>query len=66
MKDLHPIAICPLPMFHSYGLHAYILRATLFPATYVILEKWNTAQYLKAIAKCVCFIHTYLSCLDVP
>lgn len=53
-------------MFHSYGLHVYILRATLFPATYVILEKWNTAQYLKAIAKCVCFIPTYLGCLDIP
>ncbi|KAJ7885769.1 hypothetical protein B0H14DRAFT_3082262 [Mycena olivaceomarginata] len=47
----YSVSICPLPMFHSYGLHAYILRATLFPATYVILEKWNTAQYLKAIAK---------------
>ncbi|KAJ6459596.1 hypothetical protein C8R45DRAFT_1221328 [Mycena sanguinolenta] len=51
MKDVHPITICPLPMFHSYGLHVYILRATLAPATYVIHEKWNTSQYLRAVAK---------------
>jgi acyl-CoA synthetase (AMP-forming)/AMP-acid ligase II len=38
-------------MFHSYGLHAYILRATLFPATYVIMERWNTSQYLRSIPK---------------
>jgi hypothetical protein len=46
-------------MFHSYGLHVYILRATLFPATYVILEKWSTTQYLRAIAKHVVSILTY-------
>ncbi|KAJ7621905.1 hypothetical protein DFH06DRAFT_1009543 [Mycena polygramma] len=51
LKDIHPTSICPLPMFHSYGLHVYILRATLAPATYVILQKWSTAHYLKAVAK---------------
>lgn len=28
-----------------------MLRATLAPATYIILEKWNTVQYLKTITK---------------
>ncbi|KAF7367639.1 hypothetical protein MSAN_00827500 [Mycena sanguinolenta] len=51
MKDVHPVTICPLPMFHSYGLHVYILRATLAPVTYVIQEKWSTSQYLRAVAK---------------
>ncbi|KAK7064934.1 hypothetical protein R3P38DRAFT_61554 [Favolaschia claudopus] len=51
MKDRHPITVGVLPMFHSYGLHVYILRATLAPATYVILEKWSPTQYLKAIPK---------------
>ncbi|KAF7340309.1 hypothetical protein MVEN_01950000 [Mycena venus] len=50
-KKIQPVTICPLPMFHSYGLHVYILRATLAPVTYVILEKWNTPQYLKAVVK---------------
>ncbi|KAF7335631.1 hypothetical protein MVEN_02218000 [Mycena venus] len=50
-KGIHPTVICPLPLFHTYGLHAYILRATLAPATYVILEKWNTEKYLRAIVK---------------
>ncbi|KAJ7321145.1 hypothetical protein DFH08DRAFT_889999 [Mycena albidolilacea] len=45
------IIVGVLPMFHTYGLHAYVLRATLAPATYVILEKWNTVQYLKTITK---------------
>ncbi|KAJ6585577.1 hypothetical protein B0H19DRAFT_925218 [Mycena capillaripes] len=48
MKQVHPTTICPLPMFHSYGLHVCIMRATLAPATYVILEKWNIREYLKA------------------
>lgn len=48
-----PVTLAFLPMFHSYGLHVAILRSTLFPATYVILEKWDTAQYLKGITKYV-------------
>ncbi|KAF7293339.1 hypothetical protein MKEN_01463900 [Mycena kentingensis (nom. inval.)] len=48
-----PTTIACLPMFHSYGLHVYILRATLAPATFILLEKWNTVQYLKAIPKSV-------------
>ncbi|KAJ7490693.1 hypothetical protein FB451DRAFT_1389459 [Mycena latifolia] len=44
-KDVHPITLGVLPMFHSYGLHVYILRSTLFPATFVIMERWNTTQY---------------------
>ncbi|KAF7364684.1 hypothetical protein MVEN_00338000 [Mycena venus] len=51
MQGRHPTTVCPLPMFHTYGLHAYILRSTLVPTTYVILGKWNTKQYLRAIAK---------------
>ncbi|KAJ7704973.1 hypothetical protein B0H17DRAFT_697890 [Mycena rosella] len=50
-KDIKPITLAVLPMFHSYGLHVYILRATLFPATYILMERWSTTQYLKAIAK---------------
>ncbi|KAJ7052325.1 hypothetical protein C8F01DRAFT_1171893 [Mycena amicta] len=50
-KPIHPVTICPLPMFHTYGLHAYIMRVSLAPITYVILEKWNTARYLKAVVK---------------
>ncbi|KAJ6494154.1 hypothetical protein DFH09DRAFT_1265636 [Mycena vulgaris] len=46
-----PVTLAVLPMFHSYGLHAYIFRGTLFPATYVLMERWNTANYLKAIPK---------------
>ncbi|KAJ6553184.1 hypothetical protein B0H19DRAFT_1155868 [Mycena capillaripes] len=46
-----PITIAVLPMFHTYGLHAYILRMTLLKATYIILDKWNTTTYLKTIAK---------------
>ncbi|KAF7362910.1 hypothetical protein MVEN_00641900 [Mycena venus] len=46
-----PISIGVLPMFHTYGLHMYVLHSTLAPTTYIILEKWNTAQYLKTIAK---------------
>ncbi|KAJ7342708.1 hypothetical protein DFH08DRAFT_1010977 [Mycena albidolilacea] len=46
-----PVAICPLPMFHTFGLHSYILRSTLSPTTYVILGSWNTTQYLKAISR---------------
>ncbi|KAJ6531618.1 hypothetical protein DFH09DRAFT_933664 [Mycena vulgaris] len=42
-----PVTIAVLPMFHSYGLHAYILRATLYRATYVIMDKWDTAHYLE-------------------
>ncbi|KAF8215206.1 hypothetical protein K438DRAFT_1800875 [Mycena galopus ATCC 62051] len=45
------ITLCPLPMSHSTGLHVYILRATLSGMTYVILPRWNTAQYLQAIPK---------------
>ncbi|KAJ7738346.1 hypothetical protein B0H16DRAFT_1570530 [Mycena metata] len=51
MKSDVAVTIGVLPMFHSYGLHVYILRITLAPATYVIMEKWNTPQYLKAVAK---------------
>ncbi|KAF8188280.1 hypothetical protein K438DRAFT_1907465 [Mycena galopus ATCC 62051] len=51
MEGRQALTICPLPMFHSYGLHVYILRATLAPATFVIQEKWNTSHYLKAVAK---------------
>ncbi|KAJ7258222.1 hypothetical protein C8J57DRAFT_1341451 [Mycena rebaudengoi] len=47
----HPITLAVLPMFHSYGLHVYILRATLYPATFVIMERWNTEAYLRAIEK---------------
>ncbi|KAJ7061875.1 hypothetical protein C8F01DRAFT_1138644 [Mycena amicta] len=47
----HVMTIATLPMFHSYGLHVYIMRATLFPATFVFLEKWDPVQYLKYIAK---------------
>ncbi|KAJ7069088.1 hypothetical protein C8F01DRAFT_1111526 [Mycena amicta] len=47
----HVVTIATLPMFHSYGLHVYIMRATLFPATYIFLEKWDPVQYLKYIAK---------------
>ncbi|KAJ7170952.1 hypothetical protein C8R46DRAFT_948034 [Mycena filopes] len=43
-----PVTVGVLPMFHSYGLHVYILRITLSPATYVIQERWNTTNYLKA------------------
>ncbi|KAJ6515185.1 hypothetical protein C8R47DRAFT_1276472 [Mycena vitilis] len=46
-----PVTLAVLPMFHSYGLHAYILRATLYRATYVILDKWETAHYLQCIPK---------------
>ncbi|KAJ7160267.1 hypothetical protein C8R46DRAFT_1177911 [Mycena filopes] len=46
-----PVTVGVLPMFHSYGLHVYILRITLSPATYVIQERWNTASYLKAVSK---------------
>ncbi|KAJ6481213.1 hypothetical protein C8R47DRAFT_592592 [Mycena vitilis] len=51
LRGFHPVNICPMPMFHSLGLNTYIIWATLRPATFVILEKWNTTQYLKAIAK---------------
>ncbi|KAJ7641374.1 hypothetical protein FB45DRAFT_900036 [Roridomyces roridus] len=47
----HPVTISVLPLFHSYGLHVTIIRATLAPATHVIIERWNTAQYLKLIPK---------------
>ncbi|KAJ7174028.1 hypothetical protein C8R43DRAFT_634614 [Mycena crocata] len=50
-RDFMPVTLAVLPMFHSYGLHVYILRATMFPATYVILDKWSTTRYLKSIAK---------------
>jgi acyl-CoA synthetase (AMP-forming)/AMP-acid ligase II len=46
-----PVTIGVLPMFHAYGLHAYILDMTFFQATYVILDKWNTTKYLNSIAK---------------
>ncbi|KAF7355679.1 hypothetical protein MSAN_01485700 [Mycena sanguinolenta] len=46
-----PVTIAVLPMFHSYGLHAYILRATLYRATYVIMQKWDTTRYLECIPK---------------
>jgi len=38
-------------MSHSTGLQVYILQAALSGMTYVILPRWNTAQYLKAIPK---------------
>ncbi|KAJ7506821.1 hypothetical protein B0H11DRAFT_244508 [Mycena galericulata] len=50
-KNSMPVALAVLPMFHSYGLHAYIIRGTLFPATFVIFERWNTTQFLRAIPK---------------
>ncbi|KAJ7182347.1 hypothetical protein C8R43DRAFT_869121 [Mycena crocata] len=51
MKNKHPITMGVLPMFHTYGLHSYILRSTIVPSTCVILDKWNTARYLKAVAE---------------
>ncbi|KAJ7063853.1 hypothetical protein C8F01DRAFT_1129568 [Mycena amicta] len=47
----HVITIATLPMFHTYGLHVYILRATLLPVTFVFLEKWDPVQYMRYIAK---------------
>ncbi|KAF8203424.1 hypothetical protein K438DRAFT_1964909 [Mycena galopus ATCC 62051] len=46
-----PTSIGVLPMFHTFGLHVYVLYSTLAPTTYIILEKWNTVQYLNTIAK---------------
>ncbi|KAJ7760882.1 hypothetical protein DFH07DRAFT_1021402, partial [Mycena maculata] len=46
-----PVTIGVLPMFHTYGLHAYILRMTFFQATYIILDKWNTTKYLNSVTK---------------
>ncbi|KAJ7893273.1 hypothetical protein B0H13DRAFT_2339757 [Mycena leptocephala] len=46
-----PITIGVFPMFHAYGLHAYIFWASLKPTTYVILEKWNTEHFLRTIIK---------------
>ncbi|KAJ7094701.1 hypothetical protein B0H15DRAFT_775750 [Mycena belliarum] len=51
LQNVHPTTIAVLPMFHSYGLHVYVFRATLTPATYVIMERWNLPRYVKAIAK---------------
>jgi acyl-CoA synthetase (AMP-forming)/AMP-acid ligase II len=48
-----PITIGVFPMFHAYGLHAYIFWASLRPTTYVILEKWNTDHFLRTIVKYV-------------
>ncbi|KAJ7893270.1 hypothetical protein B0H13DRAFT_2527619 [Mycena leptocephala] len=45
------ITIGVFPMFHACGLHAYIFWASLRPTTYVILEKWNTEHFLRAIVK---------------
>ncbi|KAJ7285273.1 hypothetical protein C8J57DRAFT_1498107 [Mycena rebaudengoi] len=46
-----PVSLAVLPMFHASGLHGYILRTTLSPATYVILNRWNTKKCLNSIAK---------------
>jgi acyl-CoA synthetase (AMP-forming)/AMP-acid ligase II len=48
-----PITIGVFPMFHAYGLHAYIFWASLRPTTYIILEKWNTEHFLRTIVKYV-------------
>ncbi|CAK5283949.1 unnamed protein product [Mycena citricolor] len=45
------VALGALPMFHSYGLHSYVFRCTLVQATFVILPRWNTTEYLQAIPK---------------
>nr|GAT49526.1 predicted protein [Mycena chlorophos] len=47
----HTITIATLPMFHSYGLHVYVMRATLTPATFIFLERFDPAQYLQYVPK---------------
>ncbi|KAF7296989.1 hypothetical protein MIND_00931200 [Mycena indigotica] len=47
----HVIGIGTLPMFHSYGLHVYVLRSTLMPATVIFLEKWDPVKYLNCVVK---------------
>nr|GAT56645.1 predicted protein [Mycena chlorophos] len=47
----HIVTIGVLPMFHSYGLHVYILRATIAPVTFILMESWNGDRFLKAIVK---------------
>ncbi|KAF7314601.1 hypothetical protein MKEN_00933800 [Mycena kentingensis (nom. inval.)] len=46
-----PSVLAVMPLFHSYGLHVYLFRATLAPATFVFFERWNLTEWLRAIPK---------------
>jgi acyl-CoA synthetase (AMP-forming)/AMP-acid ligase II len=56
-----PVTLAYLPMHHAYGLHAYIFRMTLAPATLVILRKWDVVKALECIPKYVLFTYFLLS-----
>jgi hypothetical protein len=46
-----PVSLAFLPLHHSYGLHAYALRAFLQPSTFVLLKQWDIEIALQAIPK---------------
>ncbi|KAJ7169220.1 hypothetical protein C8R43DRAFT_1155725 [Mycena crocata] len=43
-EQIMPIILSSLPMFHTYGLTFYILCATMYPATYIIMGRWDTTR----------------------
>lgn len=46
-----PCLLAYLPMYHTYGLHAYCFRSFLAPATYIVIPRWNIELALKLIPK---------------
>ncbi|KAL0961550.1 hypothetical protein HGRIS_006489 [Hohenbuehelia grisea] len=46
-----PIHLAFLPLHHTYGLHAFLFRAFIVPATYVLLGRWSIERALAAISK---------------
>jgi acyl-CoA synthetase (AMP-forming)/AMP-acid ligase II len=56
-----PITLAFLPMYHTYGLHTFIIRAFITPTTYVLLKKWDIRIALSAVSKLVFLPLTYSS-----
>ncbi|VDC07171.1 unnamed protein product [Peniophora sp. CBMAI 1063] len=46
-----PVALVVLPMYHTMGLHAFIIRMLFAPSTFVYLPKWNPERVAESIHK---------------
>jgi len=56
-----PITLAFLPMYHTYGLHAFIIKAFLAPNTYVLLKRWDIRIALCVVSRLVLLPLTYSS-----
>jgi len=48
-----PITLAFLPMYHTYGLHLFVIRAFMSQNTLVFLPKWDIELALNVISKSV-------------